>query len=71
MRPLAPLPTDTSHFGALRTAGQVYIDKTAYLQRMRADQTRYAFLARPRRFGKSLLISTLAHLFGRESDELF
>ena len=71
MRPLAPLPTDTSNFGALRTAGQVYIDKTAYIQRMLADKTRYAFLARPRRFGKSLLISTLAHLFDRENDDLF
>ncbi len=71
MPALPPLALDTAHFGELRRNGQVYVDKTAYVQRMLEERMRYVFLARPRRFGKSLLVSTLAHLFGRENDDLF
>ena len=71
MRSLPPLALDTAHFATLRRNGQVYVDKTAYIQRMLAERRRYVFLARPRRFGKSLLVSTLAHLFGRADDALF
>lgn len=71
VRPLAPLATHTAHFGRIRRTGQVYIDKTAYIQRMLEETIQYAFLARPRRFGKSLLVSTLEHLYARESDDLF
>jgi hypothetical protein len=47
----------------------VYVDKTAYIYKM-VDEGMFYFLARPRRFGKSLLVSTLAALFaGRK--ELF
>ena len=69
--PLAPLALDTANFAFLRQGGYVYVDKTAYLQRMLEEGMRYVFLARPRRFGKSLLISTLAHLWGRPNDDLF
>ena len=62
---------DTDDFGILRRNKQVYVDKTAYIQQMLETRMRYVFLARPRRFGKSLLVSTLAHLFGRKNDELF
>ena len=62
---------DTDDFGILRRNKQVYVDKTAYIQQMLEGRMRYVFLARPRRFGKSLLVSTLAHLFGRKNDELF
>ena len=71
MPPLPSLGLDTADFGILRRNGQVYVDKTAYIQRMLEARMRYVFLARPRRFGKSLLVSTLAHLFGRETDDLF
>ena len=71
MPPLAPLPIDTYNFATLRREGLAYVDKTAYIQSMLEAKMRYAFLARPRRFGKSLLVSTLAHLFGRTDDELF
>ena len=71
MSPLPALGLDTADFGILRRNGQVYVDKTAYIQRMLEARMRYVFLARPRRFGKSLLVSTLAHLFGRETDDLF
>lgn len=57
-----PLPLGTSTFSALRASGEIYVDKTAQifeLARLRAK----VFLARPRRFGKSLLLSTFASLF--------
>ena len=71
MPTLPTLPRDTAHFAAIRRRGQVYVDKTAYIQRILEEDTRYAFLARPRRFGKTLLLSTLKHLFERASDDLF
>ena len=71
MPSLPPLAIDTYDFATLRQEGQIYVDKTAYIQCMLEAKMRYAFLARPRRFGKSLLVSTLEHLFGRKDDALF
>ena len=71
MPPLPPLALDTANFAAIREQGQAYVDKTAYIQALLEERTRYAFLARPRRFGKSLLVSTLARLFERTNDDLF
>ena len=58
-------------FPTLRQSGCLYVDKTAWLHRMATDRGAYFyFLARPRRFGKSLMISTLKAMFqGRK--ELF
>ena len=48
----------------------VYVDKTQYVFKMAHSSGKYFFLSRPRRFGKSLLISTLQSYFeGRK--ELF
>ena len=41
----------------------LYIDKTEYIYRMTHVSGRYVFLSRPRRFGKSLLVSTLKSYF--------
>ena len=65
---LQPILTDSSDFTELRTNQCIYVDKTAYLHELisRRDARRF-FLARPRRFGKSLMISTLKAIFeGRE-----
>ena len=51
------LPTGIQDFAKLRMGGQVYIDKTAYVWHL-AQAGNPLFLARPRRFGKSLLLST-------------
>ncbi len=68
----ASLPTSgSSDFSVIRARGQVYVDKTAYIERMLAEPLDYAFLARPRRFGKSLLVSTLQHMYARANDDLF
>ena len=62
-------PIGIQSFDSIRTGGYVYVDKTAQIFRL-ADQGKYYFLSRPRRFGKSLLISTLeAYFLGQK--ELF
>lgn len=65
-----PLPVTTSTFRDMIDNGFLYVDKTRYLY----DLVRYPkgvyFLARPRRFGKSLMISTLAEIF-QGNRELF
>ena len=45
-----------------------YIDKTAYVYRMTHSAGKYFFLSRPRRFGKSLLVSTLESYFEGRKD---
>ena len=62
---------DSNDFGEIRTRNYVYVDKTAYFHRLAtAEGEKMFFLARPRRFGKSLMISTLKAMFeGRK--ELF
>ena len=58
---LQPLPLGTSDFVALRKANQIYVDKTALIHQL-ACRRRKVFLTRPRRFGKSLFVSTFATL---------
>ncbi len=55
------LPLGMSDFAALRMSGQVYVDKTALVYEM-ASMSKFS-LFRPRRFGKSLLVSTFESLF--------
>ena len=56
-------PVGMQDFAFLREAGMVYVDKSEYVYRMaNAGGTAY-FLSRPRRFGKSLLVSTLKYYF--------
>ena len=50
-------PIGIQNFESLINDGYVYVDKTALVYRM-ATTGRYYFLSRPRRFGKSLLISS-------------
>ena len=71
MAALAPLALDECDFASLRQAGQAYVDKTAHIQRRLAEPIKYAFPARPRRFGPSLLVSTRAYLFSRTDEALF
>lgn len=55
-------PIGIQNFESLRKDGYLYIDKTAFVHEL-ATTGRYYFLSRPRRFGKSLLISTLEAYF--------
>lgn len=58
------LPAGTSSFERLRAEKQVYVDKTALIFDLLENGQKY-FLNRPRRFGKSLLLSTFDSLFRR------
>ncbi len=61
----------TGDFAALRRRGMLYVDKTETIARLVEPAGGLSiFFARPRRFGKSLLVSTLAELF-RGSEPLF
>jgi hypothetical protein len=55
-------PIGIQDFGELRRGGYVYIDKTSHIFRL-IDQGKYYFLSRPRRFGKSLMLSTMKEIF--------
>ncbi|MDR2133643.1 MAG: AAA family ATPase, partial [Treponema sp.] len=56
------MPIGIQDFEKLRTDGYVYVDKTAYIYRLAQEGNPY-FLGRPRRFGKSLLLSTIKAYF--------
>ena len=62
-------PIGIQNFESLRLDGYFYIDKTALIYQL-VKSGRYYFLSRPRRFGKSLLISTLEAYF-QGKKELF
>ncbi len=67
-RQLYPIGIQT--FSEIRGKGYLYIDKTEYVYRMTHSDSKYVFLSRPRRFGKSLLASTL-HAYFEGRKELF
>lgn len=56
------LPLGTSDFAALRARDQIYVDKTDLIAQLALRPEKF-FLSRPRRFGKSLLVSTFEALF--------
>ena len=63
-------PIGIQTFSEIQEGNYLYIDKTEYVYRMTHSSSKYMFLSRPRRFGKSLLTSTLHSYFsGRK--ELF
>ena len=62
-------PIGIQNFGEVRRDGYAYVDKTALMYKM-VSEGKYYFLSRPRRFGKSLLLSTLEAFFQGER-ELF
>lgn len=55
-------PIGIQNFEKLRNEGFLYIDKTALIRKM-LQEGNYYFLSRPRRFGKSLLLSTIQAYF--------
>lgn len=60
-------PIGVQDFADLRSRGFVYVDKTEHIYRL-VGEGKYYFLSRPRRFGKSLLISTIKYLFQGRRD---
>jgi hypothetical protein len=67
--PIGKMPIGIQDFEKLRTEKFVYVDKSAYIYKLAGEGMQY-FLGRPRRFGKSLFLSSLkAYFLGKR--ELF
>lgn len=59
-------PIGEQNFRALRNDGCLYVDKTGFIRKIIESKEKYFFLSRPRRFGKSLFLSTLQYFFEGE-----
>lgn len=59
-------PIGQQDFKVLRQNEALYIDKTHFIEKIIKSKSQYYFLARPRRFGKSLFLSTLRYFFEGE-----
>jgi hypothetical protein len=64
------IPYGISNFKKLRTADMLYIEKTNFIKTIE-DDSRYLIMLRPRRFGKSLLLSTLQHYYDESEIDSF
>ena len=60
-------PIGIQSFEEIRTSDYVYVDKTTLIYQM-VSKGKYYFLSRPRRFGKSLLVSTMEAYFSGRKD---
>jgi hypothetical protein len=69
MEALKNLPIGIQSFESLRKGGYLYVDKTALVYQL-VTTGKYYFMSRPRRFGKSMLLSTL-HAYFEGKKELF
>jgi len=63
------LPNGMQDFKEIIENGYIYVDKTEYIHKV-ASTGKFYFLSRPRRFGKSLFVSTIEELF-KGNKELF
>lgn len=61
-------PIGIQTFSDIRKEGYLYVDKTAYIHQMTHADGKFFFLSRPRRFGKSLLVTTLESYFEGRKD---
>ncbi len=61
-------PIGIQTFERIRKEDMLYIDKTEYIYRMSHTSGKFFFLGRPRRFGKSLLVSTMQSYFEGKKD---
>ena len=60
--PKRKYPVGIQDLSEVITGGYTYVDKTYYVYKM-IDEGKFYFLSRPRRFGKSLLVTTMEYLF--------
>ena len=70
IQPIKPLPLGIADFGQLKRQNCYYVDKTMFIPRMEMASN-YLFLVRPRRFGKSLLLSMLRAYYDVKMRERF
>ena len=67
MLPMRLYTAGIADFERIRQDGRIYIDKTDLIYKL-TKESQFVFLSRPRRFGKSLLCSTLAYYFEGRKD---
>jgi hypothetical protein len=61
---MKPISTSASDFATLIKKGGIYVDKIAYFRRLVSNEmNNLLILARPHRFGKSLIITALKEIF--------
>jgi len=65
------IPYGISNFKALREEKYLYVDKTKYIEIIENLNSKYVFFIRPRRFGKSLFLSTLEHYYDINAENEF
>ncbi|MDX2071806.1 MAG: AAA family ATPase [Haliscomenobacter sp.] len=65
------IPYGLSDFKSLRLENYFYQDRTLFIEQLEKWNSKYPVFLRPRRFGKSLFISTLHHYYGLEHKDLF
>ena len=70
MEEIRKYPVGMQTFAKIREGNYVYVDKTKYIVQMVENGSQYVFLSRPRRFGKSLFVSTL-HAYYEGRKDLF
>ena len=63
MKATITIPYAVADFAEMRERGFYYVDKTKYISRL--ESYKAPVFLRPRRFGKSLWVSTLAHYYDR------
>ena len=63
MERLPNLPVGQQYFKSIIKGNSIYVDKTAYIYELCHPLDKNYFLSRPRRFGKSLTVDTIAELF--------
>ncbi|MCK4261274.1 MAG: AAA family ATPase, partial [Halanaerobiales bacterium] len=65
------LPYGITDFKELRIENYFYIDKTKYIEIIENLNSKYLFYIRPRRFGKSLFLSTIEHYYDLNQKDVF
>jgi hypothetical protein len=65
------IPSKSSNFNDLISYGEYYVDKTYFIPILENLNDRYLFFFRPRRFGKSMFISTLTYYYGIQYKDKF
>ncbi|MCP4138414.1 MAG: AAA family ATPase [bacterium] len=65
------IPYGISNYEKLVEEGYYFVDKTAYIEQLEELGSPYLFFLRPRRFGKSLLISILSHYYDINKKDQF
>lgn len=65
------VPYGQSHFPTIRRKNLVYVDKSRYIHSLEVGGRAFAVYLRPRRFGKSTLLSMLEHYYDRNQEPHF